>query len=293
MFELNLNHALRRCVLLGGIASAVAFASRSAQAFEVGTDEAQSESQAKGQAQYTGSENCQVFPSTALPILKWCENNQSFRYQILTWNETTTYSKRRIKESIQKVVTKFLDSECKTERLSLKQVQTARFELWLAVPWSGAELAQPRVGLQFDNRHFVFANAWNKNWEAQISNLHILGQRSYDTFGGDSLSGLNPEKIMIRPEFETADLKLEPELTELLRLNGVTELQRLRGSLPLYSGKVARYQEQKTVDLLKANSEVMEHLEWVEPSYKVEAIGDRFNLFSEVLTEKAIPKSCK
>ena len=237
-----------------------------------------------------GQENCKEFPSAESPILRWCENNQTFTYEITTWNETKYFSKRKIKDAVRKAVLNFVAEECQAKRLHFK---TAQAELWLAVPWSGAELAQPRIGMQLDNTHFIFSNAWEEKFEANISNMHILEKRSYDTFSGDSLSGINPEKITFRAKQEYAGGEIGAELKQLLTAVGVIAVSKLRGSLPLFSATVARYQEQEVVNKIKSKEEIQELIEWVEPSYKVEAIGDRFNLFSESIASKDLPRQCR
>lgn len=234
------------------------------------------------------NENCVIMPSTRLPVLKWCETEDAFRYEITSWKETRTFQKSVLLENSRSAVQAFLQPRCDTPEL---RYDSARLEIWLTVPRSGAELAVPRLGVQMSsareaekNLHLVFGNGWDEEWSANLENLFILGTRSYDQFSGEEMVGSVPGSLLLRPISE-ANGRISDATTRDLQELGVRVTRRLQGSLPIYQAEAPIFRELDTVTRVKMSEVYASALKWIETNARVEAIGDKFLLYSEPLPE--------
>lgn len=249
---------------------------------------------------------CSLFPSESLPVIEWCVSDDTFTYTIRTWGETTELSRKKTIRSITSTLKKWLANECRTTSL---RTRTARIELWLAVPWSGAELAQPRIGLALDDGNIVFANAWSEPWRAESKNMHILGDRNYEDYSGTSQSGVAPDEILFKARqtddlVETAsplapaagteddNLLLSPEARSLLQRYGIKPTEIVSSNLGIAKGSVSRYRELQAVEDLSRDPEFPQPFSWVEPLFRIEHIADNFLLYSDDLKIWQIPSAC-
>lgn len=261
--------------------------------------------QAKAQSSSEQKE-CALFPSESLPVIEWCSSKDVFTYTILTWGETTELKRNRTIRSIRATLKKWLSTECRSTSL---RTRNARIELWLSVPWSGAELAQPRIGLALDDGNIVFANAWGEPWSAESRNMHILGDRGYEDYNGTSQSGVAPDEILFKTRLEgdtrekasthAAETRrkddtplMSPEAESLLLRHGIRPTKVVSRSLGIAKAVVLRYLEKKSVEELSADPEFHSAFSWAEPLYRIEPISDHFLLYYEDLKTWQIPSSC-
>ncbi len=236
------------------------------------------------------SDSCVIMPSSQMPILKWCETEDEFVYEISTWNETYTFAKSALLDESRLVVQKFLKQRCEIPEL---RYDSGQLQIWITVPRSGAELAAPRLGIQMSSSidpskklQLIFANAWNEDWSASLENLYILGARPYDDFSGESLVGLTPGSLLLRPLSETNGQIAEQTVRRLQEL-GVRVSRRIPGSLPIYQAESAIFKETQSIAAVKNSPVFLESLKWIEANSRVEALGDKFLLYSEALPDSA------
>jgi hypothetical protein len=250
--------------------------------------------------------NCSTFPSESLPVIQWCASPKEFTYTIRTWNEVTHLNRRKTTQSIKRTLRNWLANECRTTSL---RTRTARVELWLAVPWSGAELAQPRIGLSLDEGNVVFANSWGQPWRAEASNLHILGEKNYEDYSGTSQSGVAPNQVLFQAHTETDDSAIEGKSDELLKegsglplltpnaeiiLNGygIKPTTVVSQKLGIIKGEVRRYEEVSTIEMFQEDKDFKKYFSWAEPLFRIEHVGDKFLLYAEDLNIWQIPNAC-
>jgi hypothetical protein len=232
-------------------------------------------------------------PSPQLPILKWCETEDEFVYEITTWKETSRFLKSDLLDASRSAVRSFLQQRCQIPELRYAEGQ---LQIWITVPRSGAELAVPRLGIQIGSPadsedptkklQLIFANAWNEEWTATLDNLYILGARSYDDFSGESYVGQTPGSLLLRPQSETNGQIAEETLRKLQEL-GVRVTRRIPGNLPIYQAESAIFKETQTIAAVKNSPVFHESLRWIEANSRAEALGDKFLLYSEALPDSA------
>ena len=235
-------------------------------------------------------DSCMIMPSSQMPILKWCETEDKFVYEITTWNETHTFPKSALIDEAREAIQKFLQQRCEIPEL---RYDSAQLQIWITVPRSGAELAGPRLGIQMGSStdpakklQLIFANAWNEDWTAGLENLYILGARSYEDFSGESLVGVTPGSLLLRPISETNGQIAEQTVRKLQDL-GVRITRRIPGTLPIYQAESAIFKEMQSITAVKNSPVFLESLKWIEANARVEALGDKFLLYSEALPDSA------
>lgn len=226
-----------------------------------------------------GSEGCIVVSLGKRPILRWCETAQHYTYEIVTWNEKLTFSRAALVEDIRHKASEFLEQECSRHSVTFAEAQVS---LWLSVPDSGMELATPRIGLRLmgtsghesTEHNLVFSQSWSDEWHLSDSNMHVLGSQRYDTTSGQSVSGVTPQEVMFSVRHLDGTLP-DREATEFLRSVGVTLGPRQGPTSRRFLGYTKKYFEQKTVSQVLSFSNFSAHLDWIEPNYRLEAIGER------------------
>jgi hypothetical protein len=235
-------------------------------------------------------DSCLIMPNSQIPILKWCETEDEFVYEITTWNKTYTFPKPALLDESRSAVQNFLRQRCQIPEL---RYDSAQLQIWITVPRSGAELAAPRLGIQMGSSidatkklQLIFANAWNEDWGASLENLYILGARPYDDFSGESLVGLTPGSLLLRPLSETNGQIAEQTVRKLQEL-GVRVTRRIPGSLPIYQAESAIFKETQSIAAVKNSPVFTESIKWIEANSRVEALGDKFLLYSEALPDSA------
>ncbi len=248
------------------------------------------ESEAQGSAAeptrfWPFKDDCMTLPSEDFPIIEWCEGRRSFSYTILTWSESRKYRKSKTLRRIQKVARNWLEDECRNDTLKTGSVVQ---QLWLAIPRSASELAQPRIGLKVDDLNVVFGNSWKESWRAGDDNLHVLGKSDYSDYSGTAASGAVPEELLFRVG-DPANLE---EAASFLDSHGVEIAELVSESLSIYKGTVERYSEFETTAAIEADPQMGQHLKWVEPAFRVEHVADNFLLHEQEWSLEDIPTAC-
>lgn len=229
---------------------------------------------------------CQVLPGADLPVLSWCETDTRYEYQILTWNEQAEFRKSRLHRQLRQATRAWLAGYC--EQMG-PVIDDVLYQLWLAVPRSGAELGQPRIGLWIDGKNYIFANSWDADWHVSDENLHILGERGYDELSGSSLSGDAPGVFLFRPLAQD----LSEEVRSILADLDVEAVESVSASLGIYKARVPRFAEKETVEKLRRVEGFSDSFRWAEPLYRVEALSDNFLLVEQELKRLWLPRSCR